>query len=212
MPYGCPTCGSSNPQKLPVLYSAGTSALKAGAVVPTAKNRRQYSAPVSIQNDLGERFRPMKPACMILAVMCVLFHGLARADDPVSQQDLDALAHAQKNLKEAIEAPPIPTSYRLYRLCEIQDETCVPILRRLFAMALAGRPQCSNNQPLSDDQMYWSFMQMTTGTPDFLAYPAPTLIQGVLNVAEPCVLKKSQGPIYTTPLNMIPPRGSAPGY
>lgn len=74
----------------------------------------------------------------------------------------------------ALGAPDITSSYRLYKLCEIQDPQCLPALRGLVKKIVADNPGCAQ-YPVPDQALYATFMQVVGNEPSLLRYPPLTV-------------------------------------
>jgi len=86
------------------------------------------------------------------------------------------------------------TASRVYKLCLIEDPSCMPLLRQAYEHAVEinkapppGIPRfCPHGHILVDGQILGPFMQMAEATPEFLGYQVDIFEAYVLQFALPC--------------------------
>ena len=81
---------------------------------------------------------------------------------------------------------------RLYKLCQIEDPQCMPMLIAAYNTAVAEQARashpvvCLRGHHLSEQQIWGTFMQMAGNTPEALGHDAVWFETYVLSFAAPC--------------------------
>jgi hypothetical protein len=80
------------------------------------------------------------------------------------------------------------TTNRAYQLCQIEDPSCLPNLRSIYRAAVARNATmaepyfCKTFRPLTDREIYGSFMQMLDQRPGLVTISALDAELSILNI------------------------------
>jgi hypothetical protein len=145
-------------------------------------------------------------AISMIAALALIFGGVAiilnspsSSKNSQKEEDLKTLARAQAQLEKALSpagAPPagsspesiaIPSTYRIFTMCSMEDPECFSYLRRLAKMAAARYCSGWNNYHFSDLQLWGWFMQTVNLDQKLFQVTPDIAMIRALSIAVPCI-------------------------